>query len=328
VRRAFTLVELLVVIAIIGILVGLMLPAIQAARESARAAQCKNHLKQTGIAMQLHHNAQLHFPVGGWGYMWVGHPDRGCDLRQPGGWIYNLLSYVEQSSLRDLGADIDGTTELMSTPVPLFNCPTRRAATLFPTTWSPYNLTNLDVNAHVPNVARSDDAVNAGDNAYFSPGVPRDGPTSLAQGDGRVPMTWADVSTYTGIVYLHSHTCISDVLDGLSNTILVGEKYLNPDHYDSGLNLGDNECMYVGADLDINRWTDRNEGDQNRPVQDTRAFDSQTHFGSAHPGGAHFVLCDGSVRWIYYEIDSTTYGCLGNRHDGEAIGKYQMRTTV
>ena len=93
----FTLVELLVVIAIIGILVALLLPAVQAAREAARRTQCKNHLKQLGIASQLHVDTHKFFPSGGWGDWWVGCPDMGCGKNQPGTWTYQLLSYIEES---------------------------------------------------------------------------------------------------------------------------------------------------------------------------------------------------------------------------------------
>src|SRR5690242_9991349 len=133
--RAFTLVELLVVIAIIGILVALLLPAVQAAREAARRAECQNHLKQIGIAFLNHENARKILPGAGWSCFYVGDPLWGSGRSQPGGWMYQILPYVEEQALYDLPGDGDktnilaqqnkGAFTMQQTPVATFNCPSR-----------------------------------------------------------------------------------------------------------------------------------------------------------------------------------------------------------
>src|ERR1700759_644097 len=107
--RAFTLVELLVVIAIIGVLVALLLPAIQSARESARRSQCANNLKQIGLACLSHVDTQKYFPTGGWGFDWTADPNRGYGPDQPGSWIYNILDFVEEANVRNLGKGLATT---------------------------------------------------------------------------------------------------------------------------------------------------------------------------------------------------------------------------
>jgi prepilin-type N-terminal cleavage/methylation domain-containing protein len=105
-RVAFTLIELLVVIAIIGILVALLLPAVQAAREASRRTQCKNHLKQLGIAANLFADTYKFFPSSGWGDWWVGCPDQGMGPHQPGSWAYQLLGFIEETNRAGMGCDL------------------------------------------------------------------------------------------------------------------------------------------------------------------------------------------------------------------------------
>src|SRR5438046_2235683 len=104
--QGFTLVELLVVIAIIGILVALLLPAVQAAREAARRTQCKNNIKQLSLGCLLHEDAHKYLPSGGWRDSYWADPNRGYGGKQPGSWYYNILAYIEEQALRDLGKGI------------------------------------------------------------------------------------------------------------------------------------------------------------------------------------------------------------------------------
>ncbi len=312
-RTAFTLVELLVVIAIIGILIALLLPAVQSAREAARRLQCANHLKQLSLGMLLNESQQGFFPSGGWGVMWMPEPDRGFGNRQPGGWGYSVLPYIEQQALYELGAG--GTDAQKSaanktrceTPLTLWNCPSRRppqtftAASWHPALQTPYLTDRLSV------TVRSDYAANGGEQFFYH----RMGPTSLTQGDdGTVFPSTAGV---VGIVYLRSTVAMAHVRDGASSTYLVGEKYVGPDWYTNGLSYGDDQNPFSGDDRDVLRWT------ATPPLQDRAGLQATYQFGSAHSGGLNMAFCDGSVRMIGYSIDAETHRRLGNRKDGQPV---------
>jgi prepilin-type N-terminal cleavage/methylation domain-containing protein/prepilin-type processing-associated H-X9-DG protein len=317
--HGFTLVELLVVITIIGILIALLLPAVQAAREAARRMQCTNNLKQIGLACLTHESAQGCYPTGGWDAYWVGDPDRGFDVRQPGGWVYNILPFMEQQPLHDLqsgrsGADrTNAAMQMVQTPLPAMNCPSRRTAIAYPNaialpTRNAGNLTKS---------AMSDYAVNIGDSSRTDVTVAM--PSTLSAGDAYT--SWPDMSDMTGIAFLRSTIRIADITDGTCNTYLVGEKYLDPDHYTDGAAGGDDWDMYTGFQNDICRSTYYNSttGAAWTPVQDTPGVEDDNQFGSAHSGGINMSFCDGSVRSISYTIDPETHRRLGNRKDGLPI---------
>jgi prepilin-type N-terminal cleavage/methylation domain-containing protein len=313
--HGFTLVELLVVIAIIGVLVALLLPAVQAARESARRMQCQNHLKQVGLAFQNHHDTIGHLPTGGWGWNYVGDPDLGFGVEQPGGWTYNILPFIEQKNLRDIGTGSNGPLKLselkrlVETPIKFYNCPSRRPAALYPVPVQPTNAASP-----VTQGAKTDYSVSVGD--QLADQRAGGSPTDAIPGQ----------FTYTGICYERSRIRLAEVTDGTSNTFLVGEKHLSITKYRSGDDLADNENLYVGFDNDHFRSTNNratgNVGDIRFPPRvDSRTADLRV-FGSAHPAGFNVVRCDGSVRVINYTIDETTFMRLGNRADGQPLADY------
>jgi prepilin-type N-terminal cleavage/methylation domain-containing protein/prepilin-type processing-associated H-X9-DG protein len=323
-RSAFTLVELLVVIAIIGILVALLLPAVQAAREAGRRTQCTNNLKQIGNACQQHEQARGFFPTGGWGWGWLGDADRGADLSQGGGWIYNIMPYIEQQALHDMGIGQSATQKMAAhaarsgTPLVTISCPSRRPAVPYPfTSLQPAN-SNL-----VSTVAKSDYGGNNGDTICLPGSLGLWGSNCGNNDCGPPPSSVPDLDALrqiaaqmnnsqkpSGIIYPLSHIVAAHIKDGLSNTYLVAEKYLNPDAYSDGSDSGDNEDAYIGDNSDVSR------GVFSPPLQDTPGVSTCYIFGSAHSGTFQAAFCDGSVHAISYGIDPEVHRRLGNRQDG------------
>ena len=313
--RGFTLVELLAVIAIIGILVALLLSAAQGAREAGRRVVCKSALRQLGQAMECHVSVYQRYPSNGWGHLWIGNPDRGTDRQQPGGWIYNILPYLEQEPLRNLGLGMDpadqrqAITALSQIPLPLLACPTRGVGSVSPADpqWIPRNA------QWVTHVAKSDYAVNGGD--FFAEDSVWEGPLTLAEGDsGQYP--WSDATKLTGVCYQRSEVQPVMIKDGMSQTYLLGEKYVCRPCYHTFGDEGYNETMYHGSSIDLTRWV------LQPPRQDADNLDFY-RFGSAHAGSCHFVFCDGAVRAISYQIDAEVHRRLGNRADGLPIDPSQ-----
>jgi prepilin-type N-terminal cleavage/methylation domain-containing protein/prepilin-type processing-associated H-X9-DG protein len=328
-KSGFTLVELLVVITIIGILIALLLPAVQAAREAGRKMQCANNLKQLALACMGHESLTGRFPTDGWGYGWTGDADRGTDWRQPGGWLYNILPFNEQQEMHDLGTGMGpwndtnrmaANAQRLVTPVAGFHCPTRRPAAVYPT-W--LGFANASAAALV---VKSDYAINGGDyytQPSWSPasGDSANGPANPSQVENPPgQMTANGQGTFvaiaqlaTGVGYSGSMIKMADITDGASNTYMIGEKYVCSDLYFSGSDYGDNESALGGDNEDIARWT------ATGPAIDTPGAWWRALFGSAHPSGFQMAFCDGSVQPMSYEIDLTVHKNLGNRKDGVPI---------
>ncbi|WP_425400134.1 DUF1559 domain-containing protein [Aeoliella sp.] len=334
-RLGFTLVELLVVIAIIGVLVALLLPAVQAAREAARRTKCKNQLKQLALGSLNHHDVMKHFQTGGWGWYWVGDPDRGFGPDQPGGWVYNTLPFMEQAPLHDTGADGDpavlsrdqrvGAQYVVTTPIDFMNCPSRRAARTY-TLGTNEGGSNGLFNALTPNEAgRSDYAMCAGVAFNEFPNPYGQGPTNYTEAlTHNWPSNRLPYEPYmVGISYERSKVPMRRISDGTSNTYMIGERYIPVEHYEDGRWGADNETWCTGFNNDNYRVTGRLQGGNIValvPAKDTEPDnDGGGRFGSAHPAVWLMAFCDGSVHSLPFDIDWQVHRDLGNREDGNVI---------
>ena len=322
-NQGFTLVELLVVIAIIAMLVTLLLPAVQAAREAARRSMCLNNLRQLALGCLNHHETHNFFPSGGWGRHWVCDPDRGFGERQPGGWAYHVLPFIEANDLHSLGSGMDDKTkrtlnkQRITTPQPIFHCPTRREARLYPVDNFSWNR-RPNFTDPLTEVARTDYAANGGDgiSGLFGNGW-SDGPGSFEQGDsGRY--NWPSFERHTGITANRSEIGIEKVTDGTTKTYLLGEKYLNPSSYTTGNDWGDNHNLFSGDDMEIVRFGGRAA----ELARDQPGLVIYFGFGSAHPAGCQMAMCDGSVRQISYGLDGEIHRRLANRKDGLTVSEF------
>jgi len=306
--RAFTLVELLVVIAIIGILVALLLPAIQAAREAARRTECNNNLKQLGLAMQNYHDIHKRFPIGSRHLDPASPPPTNlwsAGLHRKGTPLVKLLPFIELNGIYeplDQDRDVEAQIDAMSPrpEVGAYRCPS-----------DPYERSNVPQS-----------------NYGMSMGAQRMSSRACAQYQGHLQGPTSHGSTIaganiSGIFSRFSWSAkMSDVLDGTSTTILVGE--ILPkcgDHHRGGWR--NSNALWTSTTAPINYPTCPGEppghGGTPYDCNSDANWTTSQGFKSKHPGGALFVLCDGSVHFLPDSIDYTTYQRLGCRRDREPV---------
>lgn len=328
-QHAFTLVELLVVIAIIGILVALLLPAIQAAREAARRSQCESNVKQLALAMLNYESTHKYFPSGGWGVRWAPDPDHGTGIDQPGSAYYSILPYHEEQTLHDLGAGLPVPQRLaankqrLETPLPIWVCPSRRTSIAYQNTSTIDFVKKPFGSDAAERIAKSDYAFSVGSVWVSFGGGPELGPAAnpWENGDNGIGFpTQETVKRATGIMFAHSVVRLSQITDGTTSTYMLGEKSIDPLRYldpgSDGGGLGDDQGALVSDERDSVRYSTNKIFP---PVPDTPGQDATYQFGGPHVGGVIMAFCDGSVRTISFSIDSKVHSFLGNRRDGEAI---------
>ena len=299
-RKGFTLIELLVVIAIIAILIGLLLPAVQKVREASNKIKCGNNLKQVGIAFQVHHDQQGAFPSGGLNWnlnrTTTMSTDSGLVVQsgtptdyqtQAWGWAYQLLPYME---LGNLWANPDGAA-VAGTSLSLMLCPSLRGPTKFNYTQS------------IPNGPRAqmDYVGNGGTWGTFDPNNNAfDGPLTPS-GKRRVAIT--------------------DIKDGTSSTLIIGEKYLNIKQATTAPDCNDDQGWVDGWDNDTICWA-RGTGGSNGailvPQQHGSLGTCGGNFGTAHTT-LTTVFADGSVHNIALTINPMAWLYLAAINDGGVL---------
>ncbi len=316
--RAFTLVELLVVITIIGILIALLLPAVQAAREAARRIQCGNHLKQIGLALLSYESANRILPPGAF---WS------CaDGSRKGSMLVHILPFIEQQSLYDQfdfkqpnidGQKLAGTnTEIGSTIVATFQCPSDDHARVIQT--EPHHSFSGVTTVALHNYTASRGANKLCDSTACS--CAEAGTfNAFEKPVGGGPFEAWD--TYSG-PFTRRCTCtpLSAIRDGLSNTIFVGEvRPMCSWHNDNGWATSNNGHGYSSTVIPINYDSCIRDGSTTDNCRRYCNWTTEAGFKSAHPGGAQFAFGDGSVRFLGETIDHQNYQRLGAKASGEAI---------
>ncbi|HEX6960597.1 MAG TPA: DUF1559 domain-containing protein [Lacipirellula sp.] len=332
----FTLVELLVVIAIIGVLVALLLPAVQAAREAARRAQCQNQMRQIGIALQNHHDAKGQLPAG---EFWYFNYDR-----KPGegymswGWLPKILPYMEQASLlAQANFSYAATTEgfqgiynrsVIRTTVPGLLCPSNSFRG--EVTENEFFHAHSNSNAQI---AEADYAASIGD--YRNAGGTGDGLDPSIDNDGDGLPDWPVFGNVFGPgsalspSYPARHPTrgvinrfgwaakFKQIPDGLSNTFAVGECV---GAWCLSQNFGTQSFSTTAQP--INHMNPHYlAGTANWPTNANPQWADAIAFRSLHPGGAHFIMCDASVHFLSENLDHASYRAMASREGDDVIAE-------
>ena len=289
-RRGFTLIELLVVIAIVAVLIALLLPAVQQAREAARRSQCQNNLKQIGLALHNYHDTSLRFPQG-----WIGITANQPDVNGLNGWGWasKLLHRIEQPALYHainfkLSVTNAANTANILRVLPVFRCPSDSSAE----TWVLKN----PAGTPVATLATANYVGNFGTNDLdaclsFTPGM-------TCQGDG---------------VLMHNQTIrLSDIRDGTSSTLMVGERKTREDLDWHSTWAG----VVAGGDESFQRVLGVADHVPNSPAAH---FDD---FSSSHATGSFFLMGDGRVRLITSNIDENVFKKLATRAGNEPVSGF------
>lgn len=301
-RRAFTLVELLVVIAIIAVLIGLLLPAVQSAREAGRRMKCQNNLKQMALGFQSHESARKIFPDGGEG-CWVTRSGFVGAPNQNLGWPCQLLPFIGEDNVWS----IPDFNEMARQPISLYACPSRR---------SPMILSRGRASMDYAGNGGTDNGRTLFDGRSVTP---CEAPWCIAWGR---PGNGRDASVTrrpNGMADRGGSVRVSNITDGLSRTLLLGDKCLGVGLL--GQDQTDDDAGWVeGWDWENIRWSHfqptQDFRDSRTSMLDNGYIPERSAFGSSHPSSFNGAFCDGAVRAISYAIDGRAFQQMGSRDDG------------
>jgi prepilin-type N-terminal cleavage/methylation domain-containing protein/prepilin-type processing-associated H-X9-DG protein len=322
-KRGFTLVELLVVIAIIGILVALLLPAVQAAREASRRSSCQNNIKQLGLALQGYHAVYKQYPANS--HWWVGPVDVCGDTvvikkeDRKGSMLVKLMPYLEENILHerlkfdgDIIDQFDKDAQIRGAVLPVLRCPSDDYPKL------------SDDPGDLPPHATTNYGPSVGSQLTFSfaNSCPEPKGNFFGNGDDVHACSHllnATSGIFSRIIFAAS---IPQIPDGTSKTIAMGEVLPTCNYELIRFGWWDSQIWYVGTATPIN-WDSCRATTPAWPTkQDCGTFfnwNTSAGFKSRHPGGSNFALADGSVHFISDSIDYRNYQRLGDRRDGEAV---------